>query len=601
MLLSAEHLNKQYTERPLLRDVTLHIREGEKIGVIGVNGTGKTTLLKILAGLEEPDGGTVTRGRGIRIGYLPQNPDFDEEETVLGQVLRGVTDASAAEERETREFEAKTILTRLGITDFDAPVGRLSGGQKKRVAMACALATPTELLILDEPTNHIDNETVDWLESALVRYRGALLMVTHDRYFLERVVNRIVELENGELTAYPANYGRYLELKAEREEMRAASERKRQALLKKELEWLHRGARARGTKQRFRVERAAELQETETPAAPETMKVSGMSRRLGKSLVEIEAISKSFGGRTLFRDFSYHLLRRDRIGIVGENGCGKTTLLRILGGLLPPDSGEVRVGATVKIGYFSQECAELNPGERPIDYIRDIAAEVETDDGPLTAAQMLENFLFDGDRQYTAIGRLSGGERRRLTLLGVLMQAPNVLLFDEPTNDLDIQTLTILEDTLDRFPGAVIVVSHDRYFLDRVTEHLFAFEDGRIRDFPGSYSAYREERRAAEKEKAAGDPSVPKEPRPRPAEKKPARLKFSFKEQREYESIDGEIASLEEQAAALETAIGEAASDYARLEELLQQKAAVDAALAEKMERWVSLNELAEQIEQQRR
>lgn len=382
MLLSAEHLNKQYTERPLLRDVTLHIREGEKIGVIGVNGTGKTTLLKILAGLEEPDGGTVTRGRGIRIGYLPQNPDFDEKKTVLGQVLRGVTNAFAAEERETREFEAKTILTRLGITDFDAPVGRLSGGQKKRVAMACALATPTELLILDEPTNHIDNETVDWLESALVRYRGALLMVTHDRYFLERVVNRIVELENGELAAYPANYGRYLELKAEREEMRAASERKRQALLKKELEWLHRGARARGTKQRFRVERAAELQETETSVAPETMKVSGMSRRLGKSLVEIEAISKGFGGRTLFRDFSYHLLRRDRIGIVGENGCGKTTLLRILGGLLPPDSGEVRVGATVKIGYFSQECAELNPGERPIDYIRDIAAEVETDDGP---------------------------------------------------------------------------------------------------------------------------------------------------------------------------------------------------------------------------
>ncbi len=592
LLLTAEKISKSYSEKMLLKDADFGIGSGEKVGLIGINGAGKSTFLKIMAGLEPPDSGTVTRVGGVSVGYLPQNPLFEEGATVFEQVVRGIS----AQQRESKEYECKAILTKLGIYEFDAPLSRLSGGQKKRVSLASALVTPVEVLILDEPTNHLDSDMVDWLEGYLSGYTGALLMVTHDRYFLDRVTNKIVELQNGSLYSYQANYTKYLELKAERESMAAASERKRQSLLKKELAWISRGARARTTKQKFRVERFEEMNSQPVEAEQESLQMSSMSSRLGKTIIEIENVSKRYGDRQLIRDFSYNLLRRDRIGIIGPNGCGKSTLLKMIIGTVPPDAGSVKIGETVRIGYFSQECEEMDPNQRTIDYIKEISSEIETPEGTLTASQMLEKFLFTSDLQYSVIRKLSGGERRRLYLLGILMQAPNVLLFDEPTNDLDIQTLTILEDYVQNFQGAVIAVSHDRYFLDKIAEHVFSFEqNGEIHDSIGGYSDYLDQK----KQILESEPKTAVTKLKPAARTKPGKLKFSFKEQREYEEIDGAIAALEEQISQTNGEIEQASSNYILLTELSEKKKALEAELDEKTERWVYLNELANRIAEQ--
>lgn len=596
ILLNAENITKSYNERPLLQSISLAIDQGDKIGVIGVNGTGKSTLLKIIAGAQEAEQGQVTLGRGVRINYLSQNPVFQQEATILQQVLSGVSSL----EREAKSYEAKSILTKLGFTDLEQQVGPLSGGQKKRVALACALVSESEILILDEPTNHIDSSMVNWLENYLARYKGALLMVTHDRYFLDRVANRIVEIDQGSLYTYPANYSKFLELKAQREEMEAATQRKRQSLLRRELEWIQRGARARGTKARFRVERFEELSSQGALEPQAKLEINAAASRLGKKTIELKNISKSYPGKQLIADFSYNLLRGDRLGIVGPNGCGKSTLLKIICGLVQPDAGTVSIGETVKIGYFSQECEDMDHSLRAIDYIRNFALEVETPRGTLTAAQLMETFLFDSLLQYTPIERLSGGERRRLYLLGILMQAPNVLLLDEPTNDLDIQTLTILEDYLSSFSGAVVAVSHDRYFLDKVVNHIFAYEEnGILKQYLGGYSdyfaLYREEQQHPPKKQgqSAGSSDKPYKP---VHEKK---LKFTYKEQKEFDEIDAVIAGLEESIAAVQEEINLQSANFTRLQELLEEKESLEGALAEKMDRWVYLNDLNDQIQQQ--
>lgn len=594
IILTAEQLNKSYVERPLLKDVSLTINEGDKIGIIGVNGTGKSTFLKIISGLETPDSGKITKSAGMRIGFLPQNPVFEKHTTVLEQVL---SDAAAGK-TEAQEYECKAILTKLGITDFEKEVSLLSGGQKKRVAMAAALAAKVDLLVLDEPTNHIDNEMVCWLEAYLTRYNGAILMVTHDRYFLEKVTNRIVELQDGILTSYPANYSQYLELKAQREDMLAAGERKRQTLLRKELAWIRRGARARSTKARFRVERYEELSSQSAPEEQQKLQLSSLSSRLGKKIIEIDGISKGYAGHILFHDFSYNLQRDDRLGLIGQNGCGKSTLLKILVGLIPPDTGTVSVGETVKIGYFSQESEEMDISLRVIDYISGIAEQIDTPEGMLTASQMLEKFLFPSDLQYTLIGRLSGGERRRLFLLKILMEAPNVLFLDEPTNDLDIQTLTILEDYIEGFAGAVIAVSHDRYFLDKIAGHIFAFgQDGTLTQYLGGYSDYLEKR--TEEQKESGQEAVASSEKPKGYRPKSTKLKFTFKEQREFDEIDSVIENLEQRISVAQKEIELQCSNFEALQELLHKKEELEEELAEKTDRWVYLNELAEQIEQQ--
>ena len=593
ILLTAEKISKNYGIRPLIDHLSLTVSEGDKIGIIGVNGTGKTTLLKMLAGIEPPGSGEISRSSALRVGYLPQNPVFEENAPVLRQAAK-----NAVPGQTFQEYEYKSLLTKLGITDFEQNISELSGGQRKRVALAAALASHADLLILDEPTNHIDGETVARLEAYLGRYTGALLMVTHDRYFLERVVNQIAELENGSLTCYPANYSRYLELKAERESMQSAARRKQQVLYRKELEWIRRGARARSTKAKFRVDRFAELDRETGPVQRQELDLSSLSARLGKKVMEIDGISKSYGGRVLFRDFSYNLLRRDRIGIIGPNGCGKTTLFKILRGLVPPDTGRVEVGETVKIGCFSQENEEMDLSLRVIDYIRSIAEQIRTPDGMLTASQMLERFLFPPEMQYTEISRLSGGERRRLFLLGVLAYAPNVLLLDEPTNDLDIETLTILEDYLLGFPGAVVAISHDRYFMDKIAEHVFAFENGVLNPYLGGYSDYLAKRpEPAEPERAEEKPEKQKARRGRSS----GRLKFTYREQREFEQIDGVVSGLENSLKDLRRQIEDQSSNYAALEELLAEKSRLEAELAEKTDRWVYLNELAEKIENQKR
>ena len=593
ILQTIDKVSKNYGGKALLDNITLTISEGDKIGVIGVNGTGKSTFLRLAAGIEEPDGGQINKISKMKVGYLPQNPAFLGHATVLEQAMHGAGAAGG----DSLEYECKAMLTRLGVSDFGADVSLLSGGQKKRVAMASALAGKADLLILDEPTNHIDNDTVLWLEEFLAKYTGALLMVTHDRYFLERVVNKIVELQDGSLLSYPANYSKYLELKAERENMMAATERKRQALLRKELAWIQRGAKARSTKARFRVERFEDLKNQPGVAGQDKLEISAASSRLGKKIIEIDHISKAYGGVELFRDFSYHLLRSDRAGIIGPNGCGKSTLLKTILGRIAPDTGSVKIGETVKIGYFSQESEDMDPSLRVIDYIRDEAAEIETPDGTFSAVQMLERFLFPPDLQYTLIGRLSGGERRRLYLLYILMQAPNILFLDEPTNDLDIQTLSILEDYLDAFPGAVVAVSHDRYFLDRIADHIFAFEGGgTIGHYLGGYSDYLERK----KEQESAVPSEkPAEKKARPDRQRRDKLKFSFHEQREFEEIDAVIAGLEEELSALQEEIGQKASNYEELPHLLQKKEELEKTLSEKMDRWVYLNDLAEKIAQQ--
>lgn len=593
-LLSAEALTKSYSETILLQEICLTLKEGDKVGVIGVNGTGKTTLLKMMAGKENPDQGQIVKSTGVRIGYLPQSPDFDGTNTVLKQVFEG----ASREYREEKTYEAKSILTKLGILDFDQPVGRLSGGQKKRVAIAAALVNPCEVLIMDEPTNHIDCEMVLWLEKYLARFTGALLMVTHDRYFLDRVANRIVEIDHGRLYSYPGNYSEFLELKRQREEMAAGSERKRQSILRKELEWIQRGVKARGTKSKSRIQRYEQLKEKEAPPTTEEIEMESIQSRLGKKTVEVTGISKAYGNRTLIKDFTYLLQRNARIGIVGSNGCGKSTLLKIMIGQIPPDSGSVTVGDTVKFGYFSQECEHMDPDSKVIDYIREIAHIIQTPNGAVTASQMLEKFLFDGALQHTKIGRLSGGERRRLYLLRVLMEAPNVLVLDEPTNDLDIQTLMILEDYLQDFKGAILAVSHDRYFLDKVTDHILEFRPGgEIRQYLGGYSDYFEESQVEARLRKSTSSSNEKAKRERPAS--PKKLKFSFNEQREFNQIDAVIDDLECKLKQIEEEIGQSSADYEKLQQLLEQKEQVEQQLEQQTERWVYLNELAEKIAEQ--
>ncbi|WP_033117841.1 ABC-F family ATP-binding cassette domain-containing protein [Intestinimonas butyriciproducens] len=590
MLLSAEQISKTYGTRKVLDRVSLYLEAGQKLGVIGVNGTGKSTLLRILAGAEEPDEGRVSRDPNVRLNYLPQLPAFDEKNTVLEQVFAGVS----PEARALAEYEAKTILTRLGVPLFEQRVGALSGGQRKRVALCSALACPCDVLILDEPTNHLDSGMVAWLEDELRQFKGALVMVTHDRYFLERVVGRMVEVEGGALAFYEGNYDKYLEQKALREEMAQASERKRQAILRREYQWVMQGPTARGTKSRERLERYEALKSQSGPEERTALELSAVSSRLGKKTVELHGVSKSFAGRTVLRDFDLMLLREDRIGVVGRNGSGKSTLLNLIAGRLMPDSGEVVTGKTVRMGYFSQENPPMDPKMRVIDFVKEIGNSIETAEGRVTASQLLEQFLFPADEQWAPIGKLSGGERRWLFLLSILAAAPNVLLLDEPTNDLDIQTLTILEDYLETFPGAVIAVSHDRYFLDKTVRRIFEVgESGAVTEYVGNYTDYLDARKAEEKrEKTVSAPAEKRRERPSGSKK----LKFSYKEQREYENIDGEIAALEEQLAQIRTEQEAKASDYVALQALQSRESELEAALEEKMERWVYLNDLAEQI-----
>jgi ATP-binding cassette subfamily F protein uup len=591
ILLAAENIKKRYSEKTLLEGVNLNLSEGEKTGLIGVNGTGKTTFLRIIAGVETPDKGTVSRFGKIRVSYLPQNPDFQPGLTVLQQVERGIS----ADVSESVGYEGKAMLTRLGITDFDAEVSTLSGGQKKRVAIAAALAHPCDILIMDEPTNHLDSEMVAWLEEYLRKFKGALLLVTHDRYFLDRVTNQIAELDQGFLYLYQANYSGFLALKAEREEMAAASERKRQSLLKKELEWAARGARARGTKSQYRLDRLEELKQGGMAMPSGELTLESIASRLGRKVIEAENISKGYGARILFSDFDLLIQRDARIGIIGPNGCGKSTLMKTLGGLIAPDTGKVEMGETVKIGFFSQESEEMDSSLRVIDYLRSFGEILETPDGKITASQMLERFLFPPIQHYTEIFRLSGGERRRLFLLGILMGAPNVLLLDEPTNDLDISTLRILEDYLESFPGAVLAVSHDRYFLDRVADEILSFEQGTICRTLGGYTDWLENHQALEAEKTP----VKKETSQQQRRSREQKLKFTYKEQKEYETIDADIAALEQQIAETEAEIAAKSSDFSALEELLAKKAELEVALEQKTDRWLYLTDLAERIEAQ--
>ena len=591
MLLSAEHLSINFGSRQLLDDVNFYLDEGDKVGVIGINGTGKSTFLKVLSGVTEPDGGTISRNPNVQVSLLPQNPAMEESATVLEQVFLHFP----AEFRELNEYEAKAMLNRLGITDFAQKVGTLSGGQRKRVALAAALIHPADVLILDEPTNHLDSEMVAWLEDWLRRFKGGLVMVTHDRYFLERVVNHITELSQGKLYHYEANYSKYLELREQRAEMVEASERKRQSILRVEREWIMRGCKARTTKSKERIQRYEALLNQEAPETDEAVQMAAASSRLGKKIIELRDVSKAFDGRPIVSRFSYNLLRGDRIGIVGRNGAGKSTLLHLMAGELAPDSGTVEVGATVKIGHFSQEGRELDLNQRVYDFIHDIADEVRTDEGTFSANQMMERFLFPGDLQSVPIGRLSGGERRRLYLLSVLMEAPNVLLLDEPTNDLDVTTLSILEDYLLGFPGPILAVSHDRFFLDKLAESIFEVRgDGEIHRFTGNWTDWQAKRRAEEA------PS-PKAEKPKPAAERPRerKLKFTFKEQREFETIDADLAELEAQITACQTEQESCGSDYVKLQELQARQAELEAALEEKTERWVYLNELKEQIDAQ--
>ena len=638
-LITLENISKSYSEKILANNVSLGINEGEKIGLIGVNGTGKSSFLKIVAGVEEPDEGTVTKGNRVRIEYLAQTPDYDDNATVLEQVFKGNSeemrilreyeellekiDKGEVKENDSErlirlqgkidalnlwdmESEAKNVLTKLGITNFEEKVGNLSGGQKKRIMLAAALITPCELLILDEPTNHLDNETISWLEEYLNSRKGALLMITHDRYFLDRVTNRILELDRGRLFSYDGNYSVFLEKKMERIAIEKASEEKRQNLMRKELAWVRRGAKARTTKQKARLQRFDELVNQEGFIENENIEISVMGTRLGKKIIEIEHLNKSFGDKKIVDDFNYIVLRRDRIGIVGPNGIGKSTLMGMIEGKVKPDSGEIIKGETVKIACFSQEDTHMHPEMRAIDYIKEAGEYLQTATGErITASQMCENFLFDGTLQWTMIGMLSGGERRRLHLLRVLMEAPNVLLLDEPTNDLDIETLNRLEDYLDDFGGVVITVSHDRYFLDRVCNKIFSYEgNGKIDIYTGNYGDYllsKEEEAVNNKEKEVAVDKNKKEPSVDKNKNKGKVLKFSFKEQREFETIDEEIMTLEEKIEELDSLMAKHASEYGRLQELMEEKAKVEEELAFKYERWEYLNELAAQIEENKK
>ena len=591
MLLSAEHLSINFGSRQLLDDVNFYLNEGDKTGVIGINGTGKSTFLKVLAGVAEPDGGTITKNPNVQVSFLAQNPAMEDEATVLEQVFLH----HDTQFRELNEYEAKRMLNLLGIPDFDQKVGTLSGGQRKRVALAAALLHPADVLVLDEPTNHLDSEMVARLEDWLRRFRGGLVMVTHDRYFLQRVVNHITELDRGKLYHYEANYEKYLELKAQRAEMAEASERKRQSILRVEREWIMRGCKARTTKSKERIDRYEALLNQEAPQTDDTVQLAAASSRLGRKIIELHDVTKGYEGKTLIDHFSYNLLRSDRIGIVGHNGAGKSTLLRLIAGELAPDSGTVDIGATVKIGHFSQEGRELDLDQRVYDFIHDIADEVKTDEGTFSANQMMERFLFPGDLQSVPIGRLSGGERRRLYLLSVLMAAPNVLLLDEPTNDLDVTTLSILEDYLQGFPGPVVTVSHDRFLLDKLATSIFEVRGGQVLRYTGNWSDWQQKRQEEQAQ------SAPQTPRTQPAQerRRERKLKFSFKEQREYETIDAELARLEEAIRQCEAEQALCGSDYVKLQELQERQQELEAQLEEKTERWIYLNELKEKIDAQ--
>ena len=619
-LINIEKITKSYTERKLFDHASFSLQEGEKVGIIGINGTGKTTLLKMIAGLEEPDDGKITRANHIVVRYLPQHPEFDADKSSLQCILEG----NVTEENQwSIESDAKAMMTRLGITDFEQPAGQLSGGQRKRLALISVLLSPADVLLLDEPTNHLDNDMADWLEEYLKKWRGALIMITHDRYFLDSVTNRIVEIDKGATYSYETNYSGFLELKTQREEMEQASERKRQSILRVELEWMRRGARARSTKQKAHIQRYEELRDKEAPVQDSKVELSSISSRLGRTTVELEHICKGYGDRKLIDDFSYIFLKGDRIGFIGPNGCGKSTLMKIIAGIIPQDSGNVIVGQTIKMGYYAQEIASeknqtnqenetdvsyMDPNQRVIDYVKDTAEYIQTVDGVLSASVMLEKFLFPADKQYSPIGKLSGGEKKRLNLLRVLASSPNFILLDEPTNNLDIATLTILEDYLDRYEGIVVTVSHDRYFLDRTMRRIFAFEeDGKLKQYEGGYTDYSirkaEEAEAENRESGTKSKSVPrsgnevKEKKVKP--KGPQKLKFTYKEQKEYETIEEDIAALEEELEALDSEMMKNATNSAKLSELTAKQEEVQKTLDEKMERWMYLEDLASEIASQ--
>ena len=622
-LINIENVTKSYTERKLFEDASFSLQEGEKVGVIGINGTGKTTLLKMIMGTEEPEQGNITIANHVVMRYLPQHPEFAADKSSLECVLQGnVTE----ENRWSIESEAKTMMTRLGIQDFTQPAGQLSGGQRKRLALISALLSPADILLLDEPTNHLDNDMADWLEDYLKKWKGAFFMVTHDRYFLDSVCNRIIEIDKGKIYSYQTNYSGFLELKTERQDMEASSERKRQSILRVELQWIRRGARARSTKQKAHIQRYEELRDRQAPTQDSQVELSSISTRMGKTTVELQHICKSYGERKLIDDFSYIFLKGDRVGFIGPNGCGKSTLMKMIAGLIPPDSGTITIGQTVKMGYYAQEIASENsadgkeidlsymdPDQRVIDYVKERAEYIQTVDGPVSASVMLDRFLFPPEKQYSLIGKLSGGEKKRLNLLRVLATSPNFILLDEPTNNLDIATLTILEDYLDRYEGIVVTVSHDRYFLDRTMKRIFAFEeDGKLRQYEGGYTDYSLKKLAEKEEKAAEEAAQTRKtgngngakPDPQTGQKGqrtrgPQKLKFTYQEQKDYETIEADIAALEEKIGKLDGEMAAVSTDFVKLNQLTAEKEETEKLLEEKMDRWMYLEELAARIAEQ--
>lgn len=604
-ILSLENITHSYTERKLFDNTSFYLHEGEKVGVIGINGTGKSTLLKIMAGLEVPDEGEVIKASNMMIHYLPQNPRFNDEDTVLESVQNMIHHHA----NENELVKAKSMMTRLGITDFEQKTGELSGGQRKRLALVSVLITPCDILILDEPTNHLDSEMAQWLENQLKAFKGALVMVTHDRYFLDSVTNRIIELDKGKIYSYDEKYSGFLQRKAEREDSVKASERKRQSILRKEIEWMQRGARARSTKQKAHIKRYEDLKNQKGIETEDKIELSSIKSRMGKTTIELENICKAYGENVLIKDFSYNFLKGDRVGFVGKNGCGKTTLMKIIDGRIKPDSGIVNIGQTIKIGYYTQEIendkdagiAYMNPDDKVIDYIKNTAEFVRTQEGLVSASVMLERFLFPSSQQYSKIEKLSGGEKRRLNLLRVLMEAPNVLILDEPTNDLDIETMTILEDYLDSFDGIVITVSHDRYFLDRVVRRIFSFEgNGVIRQYEGGYTDYYNKKQEEAEHTKEQEKPVSKGRQEKSAYKsKNQKLKFSYNEQREYDTIEDDIGKLEEKLERLDLEMNKNATNSVKLKELMDEKEETEALLMEKMDRWEYLEDLAKKIQQQ--
>ena len=617
-LINIENLTKSYTERKLFDGASFSLQEGEKVGVIGINGTGKTTLLRMIIGEEETDEGTITIANHVVLRYLPQHPEFAPGKSSLECVLEGnVTD----ENRWSIESDAKAMMTRLGIKDFMQPAGQLSGGQRKRLALISALLSPADILLLDEPTNHLDNDMADWLEDYLKKWRGALIMVTHDRYFLDSVTNRIIEIDKGLIYSYQTNYSGYLELKTQRQEMELASERKRQSILRVELEWIRRGARARSTKQKAHIQRYEELRDRQAPVQDSQVELSSISTRLGKTTVELENICKAYGERKLIDDFSYIFLKGDRVGFIGPNGCGKSTLIKIIAGIIPQDSGQVIIGQTVKIGYYAQEIASekingeneidlsyMDPKQRVIDYVKDTAEYIQTTEGSISASDMLERFLFPPEKQYSPIGKLSGGEKKRLNLLRVLAESPNFILLDEPTNNLDITTLTILEEYLDHYEGIVVTVSHDRYFLDRTMKRIFSFEeDGKLKQYEGDYTDYslkklaEKEEQESEQAKKAGEASKTNTQQPQKGQRTrgPQKLKFTYQEQKDYETIESDIAALEEKIEKLDSEMAAVSTDFVKLNQIMAEKEAAENLLEEKMDRWMYLEELAARIAEQ--